>query len=85
MIFKTKVNETPCCCRVLAHSEPEPMKITGSGYGDCEPDDPGEFEYEILDTYGNPAPQLESELTDEDDERLEREYQARREEIRSNP
>jgi hypothetical protein len=74
MNFKTEVNETPCYCRVLAYVEPLPMAITGTGFGDCEPPDPGEFEYELLDLHGNPARQLESEVTDEDDERLEREY-----------
>lgn len=85
MIFQTVVNETPCCCHVLVYSDGLTMKITGSGFGDCEPEEPPEFEYQILDTYGKPNPQLESELTDDDDERLEREYLAQLDDIRSNP
>lgn len=74
MRFRTEVNGTPCICRVVSHTASSPMEITGWGFGDCEPPDPGEFEYELYHLDDTPAPELEELVTDDDDERLEREY-----------
>lgn len=74
MRFKTEIDGTLCICRVVSHSASTPMEITGWGFGDCEPPDPGEFEYELYHLDDTPAPELEGLVTDDDDERLGREY-----------
>jgi len=74
MIFDTRVAGIPCQCEVLEYSEGLPMRITGWGFGDADPPEPGEFEYQILDRRGRYARWLEDKLTDDDDERLEREF-----------
>lgn len=77
--FRTTVSGIPCLCEVLTYSEALPMRITGTGFGDADPPEPGEFEYRILDRRGRYAEWLERKLTDEDDERLEDEYLKQRE------
>ncbi|RUR38507.1 hypothetical protein [Vreelandella populi] len=78
MKFPTRVAGIPCQCEVLAYSEGTPMRITGWGFGDAEPPEPPEFEYQILDQRGRPAAWLERKLSDDDDERLESEFLATR-------
>jgi hypothetical protein len=50
------------------------MRITGSGMGDADPPEGGEFDFEILDSKGRHAPWLEKKLTDADEERLYEEF-----------
>ncbi|MBR9770008.1 MAG: hypothetical protein GYB54_02630 [Gammaproteobacteria bacterium] len=48
MSFVTQVAGIPCRCEVTFYSKPAPMRITGWGFGDAEPPETGEFEYQIL-------------------------------------
>lgn len=70
MIFDTKVAGIPCQCKVESYSPYRPMRVTGSGMGDCDPPEYEEFEFSILDRKGYPAPWLEKKLKREDSERL---------------
>lgn len=63
MIFTTTVAGIPCKCEVLYYQPARPMKVYGSGMGDCEPPEPEEFEFRLLDRKGYPAPWLENKLT----------------------
>lgn len=74
MIFTTKIAGIPCKCEVLYHVKPEPMRITGSGYGDAEPPVLEDIEFEILDRRGRKAPWLARKLTQADDYRLMEEF-----------
>ena len=74
MIFDTRVSGIPCLCKVLGYSTYMPMRITGGGYGDAIPPEPGEFDYRILDRKGYAAPWLDRKLTREDESRLLSEY-----------
>lgn len=74
MQFQTKVAGIPCQCRVLAYSPGSPMRITGSGFGDAEPPEHEEFDFEILDRKGYKASWLKKKLTPEDEARLLEEY-----------
>ena len=76
MIFTTKISGIPCLCEVTFHQEAEPMRITGSGFGDAEPPVLEDIEYKILDRKGRPAPWLAKKLTQDDDYRLMDEYKA---------
>lgn len=72
--FKTRVAGIPCLCEVTHYAEEVPMRITGSGFGDADPPEYEEFEYQIRDRRGRLAPWLERKLTEDDDLRLKREY-----------
>lgn len=72
--FATQLQKIPCQCQVLHYSPALPMRITGTGFGDADPPEPEEFDYELLDTRGHRARWLERKATDEDDERFLREY-----------
>lgn len=74
MIFQTTVAGIPCQCRVTNYVPYQPMRITGSGFGDAEPPQEEEFDYQILDRSGYPATWLENKLTLGDDLRLLGEY-----------
>ena len=74
MIFETRVHGIPCQCEVTDYQKAMPMRITGSGFGDCEPPEPEEFEFNLLDRRGRPAPWLEKHLTVADEIRLLGEY-----------
>lgn len=78
MTFMTTVAGIPCRCRVTFYSHGAPMRTTGWGYGDCDPDEPEEFEFDILDRRGYPAAWLERKLTDNDYDRLLSEYREKR-------
>lgn len=52
------------------------MRITGTGFGDAEPPELEDIEYQILDRRGRPAPWLAKKLTQDDDIRLMDEYKA---------
>ena len=74
--FHTRVHGIPCLCDVTFYSPGAPMRITGWGFGDAEPPETGEFEYQILDRRGRHAPWLEAKLVEADDDRLLEEYLA---------
>ena len=74
MIFTTKIAGIPCQCEVIFHTKPEPMRITGSGFGDAEPPVLEDIEFEILDRRGRKAPWLARKLTQADDYRLMEEF-----------
>ncbi len=76
MSFPTRVAGIPCRCEVTHYSRPAPMLVTGWGFGDAEPPETGEFEYQILDRRGRHAPWLEAKLVEADDDRLLEEYLA---------
>lgn len=76
--FHTRVHGIPCLCDVTFYSPGAPMRTTGWGYGDCDPDEPEEFEFDILDRRGYSAAWLERKLTDDDYDRLLSEYHEKR-------
>lgn len=72
--FKTHVSGIPCICRVLHYAPELPMIITGTGFGDCEPPEYEEFEFEILDRKGYKAKWLEDKMDVDDEIRLKEEF-----------
>lgn len=74
MIFSTKVQGIPCRCKVLAYSPGTAAKLEGPPER-CEPAEPPEFEYQLLDRTGHPAPWLQKKVTPADEDRLFEEYQ----------
>jgi hypothetical protein len=63
MIFNTRVGGIPCKCEVTHYSTGSPMRVYGSGMGDCEPPEPEEFEYQLLDRKGYRAEWLDRFVT----------------------
>lgn len=74
MQFDTRVAGIPCVCEVINRTPYVPMRITGSGFGDADPPEGGEFEFNILDRKGYPAPWLEKKLQPSDSDRLQEEH-----------
>lgn len=63
MIFDTKIAGIPCQCRVSHYTPAVPMRVYGPGMGDADAPESADFEYEILDRKGYPAPWLEKKIT----------------------
>ena len=78
MQFNTKVGGIPCVCKVTYHTPYRPMRITGSGFGDCDPPEYEEFVFSILDRKGYKANWLEKKLIPSDKERLLEEFNLER-------
>ena len=73
MEIETNVDGIPCICNVLAYVPARPWKqhtFAGAGTGDCDPPEDEEFDYEILDRKGYPAPWLERKISSEDEARF---------------
>lgn len=74
MIFNTRVGGIPCKCHVTHYSTGSPMQVYGSGMGDCEPPEPEEFEYELLDRKGYRAEWLDRFVNDQLSHQLHSEF-----------
>lgn len=72
MEFHTQIEGIPCICRVTHYSPATPMK--GAGYGDCDPPEEEEFDFEILDRKGYRACWLERKVDEHVEFRLCHEY-----------
>lgn len=73
MIFTTRVHGIPCQCRITHYRTSEPAYLEGSPDNWTAPVD-AEFEFDILDQRGRPAPWLEKYLNDDDTQRLYEEF-----------
>jgi hypothetical protein len=76
MIFHTRVGGIPCQCLVYSYYPAVPMRITGTGFGDADPPEDEVFEFRLLDRKGYPADWLERKLTNNDADRIKKEYLA---------
>lgn len=74
MTFTTRIAGIPCQCQVIRYNAGLPMRITGWGFGDAEPPEPEEFEFEILDRRGRRAKWLERKVGEDEEARLLAEY-----------
>ena len=70
MIFPTEVNNQPCICKVRHYTPPTGLQITGSGFGDAEPGECEEFDFELFTPRMEPWPSLTKKATPEDIEQL---------------
>lgn len=70
MRFSSRVAGIPCRIVVTAYQPAVPMRITGTGYGDCDPPEEVEFEFEVYDRTGYRAAWLERMVSEDDEERL---------------
>ena len=75
MEFQTKVCGIPCTVVVTLYRKAVPMRIYGSGMGDCDPPEPEEFEFHLLDRKGYPAQWLEAKLTPVDEQQIYEDFQ----------
>lgn len=66
-LFRTQINGIPCSCKVTHYSSATPASM----HADAEPE---EFEFVILDHRNVLAPWLESQITQEIEDRLLEEY-----------
>ena len=75
MEFQTKVCGIPCTVVVTLYHKAIPMRIRGTGFGDCDPPEPEEFEFHLLDRRGYPAKWLEAKLTTALEEQIYEDFQ----------
>ena len=61
------------CIISYSYTAGAPMRITGTGYGDCDPPEPAEIEFSVHDRRDRSAPWLEAKMTEGDVERIEQE------------
>ena len=76
-LFESTVAGIPCRIEVTHYVGPTDWRqhtFAGAGPGDCDPPQDEEFEYQVLDRKGYPAPWLERKLTHEDAQRFLTEY-----------
>ena len=72
--FETTIAGIPCGIKVTAYSPGKPWRqhtFKGAGPGDCDPPEPAECEFLVLDRKGYEAPWLEKKMTHADVERIE--------------
>lgn len=69
--IETQVSGIPCIALMTEYRRGVPMRITGTGFGDADPAEPDEVEFELLDRRGYRAGWLESKMSDDDYERIE--------------
>ena len=81
MEFHSKVCGIPCIVKVITYRKAVPVKIWGSGMGDCDPPEPEEFEFQLLDRKGYSAAWLESKLTPADEQRIYEDFHTHLEEL----
>ena len=75
MEFNTKVCGIPCIVVVTLYRKAIPIRIYGSGFGDCDPPEPEEFEFHLLDRKGYPVKWLEDKLTPADEQQIYEDFQ----------
>ena len=75
MQFQSKVCGIPCIVEVTTYCKAQPMRIWGSGMGDCDPPEPEEFEFQLLDRKGYRAAWLEAKLTDAIEQKIYEDFQ----------
>ena len=68
MIFATRVNGIPCQCSVVKFTSPIPATFD-------DPSEGSEFEFDLLDSRGKPAPWLEKYITPEVSQQLFEDFQ----------
>lgn len=64
------VDGIACVCEVVRYVPAQPMRITGSGFGDAEPPSALELEYRLLDQSGNLLPEDQQKLQESEEIRL---------------
>lgn len=70
MKFSYKIDEQECVIDVL-HYQPEcPMRITGTGFGDADPPEHEELEFDVLDPQGLPWPALQEKIDQAENQRI---------------
>ena len=74
--FNSYIGTDDVLIRVTDYSAATPMRITGSGFGDCEPPEDEIFEYEVLRPNGQPWPERNYQVSEAADQRVYREFLA---------
>lgn len=78
MIFAHNINGTPCLIKVIHYSAACPMRITGTGFGDVEPPEDEEFEFDVLDCNNRYWPEMHDQMTRTDHANVLVAYKAKR-------
>lgn len=71
--FTTKLHGIKCICRVKQYRPYVPANLSGP-MEDATPEEPAEFEYDILNLDGTPTDEVE--VSEQEEGRLQDEYEA---------
>lgn len=74
MIFETRIAGIPCKVNVTLCTAPSCGRL--GHYDDWLPDEPGEFEFDVLDRHGRRADWLRAKMDWRDEVRFQEEYEA---------
>ena len=74
MIFESRIAGIPCQIKVINYYPYIPMRIYGSGFGDADAPEEEVLDYEVLDRKGYEAAWLVKKITEQDEERIYREF-----------
>ena len=72
--FNSYIGTDDVLIRVTDYSAATPMRVTGSGFGDCDPPEDEIFEYEVLRPDGTPWPERDIQVSEAADLRIYREF-----------
>ena len=70
-MYPARISGIPCFVDVTSYHKGRPMRITGSGFGDADPPEPAEVEYEVYDRKGYRAHWLEAKITERENAGIE--------------
>lgn len=67
MQFLYRIEDNDVVVQVTSYQPERPMVITGTGFGDAEPPEHEEIEFDILGSDGLPWPQMQAKITPTDE------------------
>lgn len=67
MQFLYRIEDNDVVVQVTHYQRPCPMRVTGTGYGDAEPPQDEEIDFDILGSDGLPWPQMQAKITPTDE------------------
>lgn len=70
MKFSYELDGQPVVIDVFHYKRECPMRITGTGFGDADPPEPEELEFDVLDANCLPCPTLAEKIDDAEELRI---------------
>jgi hypothetical protein len=65
VIFKTSIQDIPVMVEVIHYQAPRPMRVTGSGFGDADPPEEEEFDFQLFDNRMQHSTSLDEFMSDD--------------------
>ena len=65
MIFEANIQDIPVLVKVMHYQAPQPMRVTGTGFGDADPPEDEEFDFLLFDTHMQNSTALDEFMSDD--------------------